>query len=564
MHRSADRCVKPQKNSISPHGPRPFTCVRTTLLRSRRRSPVRGNVHPQVMSAQPPVPSPPTLEGEVDGPQYGSVQQEQREIAARQDPPANTAVSSTLVVNGVDPRREGAARESPLPAKPRVAEPPREGHARTDERAGTTMMAEDIRSQVNQGTVVSPSSSAGYESLPTRPSSPHRPQSGQLQEAERTVAMEYSFQQQAGGQPVVRWVARLTEFLRSSTRGNGLQGRVLEGLGLGNTTAQQPSGYSTFHEQQPHPTPEQQQLALQQGAGQASAMSITRPRDLQNYALRQRPPPPPLPVRLPSPPTTRRSPSPPPPPPVPGSGQGWSTVGYGSPLPPPAWEPQLFTPEQASRFERHEQDAPWLYSRQGPPSSTSSEEIQAEVQRQLRNFVERHDGEARRLRDEVQQLQQERSRLVWQLGRDQAVEGHQERDRTGEGHQERDRAVEGHQGRDRAVEGHQGYDRTTGGHQLRDHSLQRVVVEYVISLQRVVIEYVINLQRVATKYVISLQRVATKDVISLQRVATKDVISLQRVVTKDVISLQRVVTNQLGEQGIMQLRHRCTLPSTLT
>ena len=79
---------------------------------------------------------------------------------------------------------------------------------------------------VDQTAVLSPVSSAGYESLPTRPSSPmrreQRPQNGQPQEAERTVAMEYI--QQEEGQPVVRWVARLTEFFTIVDEGERISG----------------------------------------------------------------------------------------------------------------------------------------------------------------------------------------------------------------------------------------------------------------------------------------------------------------------------------------------------
>ena len=93
-----------------------------------------------------------------------------------------------LMVNGVDPLREGAAREEPPQAKARAARPPLEGHAMTDRMVGSATSVD-----VNLEAVVSPSSSAGYESVPTRPASPQRPQSGQPHEAERTVAMEYSF-----------------------------------------------------------------------------------------------------------------------------------------------------------------------------------------------------------------------------------------------------------------------------------------------------------------------------------------------------------------------------------
>ena len=152
----------------------------------------------------------------------------------------------------------------------------------------------------------------------------------------------------------------------------------------------------------------------------------------------------------------------------------------------------LITPEQTSQFERHEHEAPWLYPRRGPPSSTSSEEVQAEVQRQLRSFVERHDGEARRLPEEVQNLQEERGRLTMQprqqaqgdrtvedrqVPGDWTVEGRQvQGDWTTEGRQvPRDRATEGRQvPRDRSTEGRQvPRDRSTEGRQVpRDRSTE--------------------------------------------------------------------------------------------
>ncbi|CAE7789604.1 RE1 [Symbiodinium sp. CCMP2592] len=151
------------------------------------------------MSAQPPVPSPPTLEGEANGPQYEGMREE-RQMATGQSPQVGQANEPQLMVNGVDPPRVSAAREEPPPAGPRVAGSPLEGRTLTDEAAGSAVAPGFFRGQVGMDTAISPSSSAGYESLPTRPSSPMRPQSGQPHEAERTVAMEYSVQN-AGGQP---------------------------------------------------------------------------------------------------------------------------------------------------------------------------------------------------------------------------------------------------------------------------------------------------------------------------------------------------------------------------
>ncbi|OLP81882.1 putative transposon protein [Symbiodinium microadriaticum] len=155
---------------------------------------------------------------------------------------------------------------------------------------------------------------------------------------------------------------------------------------------------------------------------------------------------------------------------------------------------------EALRLGQHQMEAPLLYARQRPPSSTSSEEVQAEVQRQLRNFVEKHDGEARRLREEVERLQ---------------VIG-----------------------------------------------LQRVVTVYhkVIGLQRVVTAYhkVIGLQRVVTAYheEIGLQRVTVyHEEIGLQRViAYHEEIGLQRVIAyHEEIGLQRVIAyhEEIGLQRVV-------------
>ena len=74
-------------------------------------------------------------------------------------------------------------------------------------------------------------------------------------QAARTLQMEYAAYDNGEGQPMVRWVARLTEFLRATTaRSAGFQGRVLEGLGL---TGSQGTGQAFQHQQpawqQPQP-----------------------------------------------------------------------------------------------------------------------------------------------------------------------------------------------------------------------------------------------------------------------------------------------------------------------
>ena len=374
------------------------------------------------MSAQLSATAPPTLEGETEGPHYG---QEREGVHQEQATASNLLPEAARpLLNGVDPTREDAARDGT-----RVAGPPDQGHAQASSGSGEGLGNERVvvnaapgSLQADQTAVLSPVSSGGYESLPTtRPTSPvrrdSRPQSGQPHQAERTVSMEYSFQQ-TEGQPAVRWVARLTEFLRSTTRANGFQGRILEGLGLSTTPTQHPQDLPTLRQQQPTYPQQHHQLTLQHAAAQLPMTAVARPIDLQNYTGQRSPiPPPPAPRDFTPTSAARASPSPPPrPPPLPPVHAAESTRSLGSQSFEPYLpaEPSLFRPEQASRLGRLEHEAPWLYMRHNPPSSTSSEEVHAEVQRQLRSFVERHDGEAQRLRDEVERLQQECQRLQQQ------------------------------------------------------------------------------------------------------------------------------------------------------
>ncbi|CAE7324175.1 unnamed protein product [Symbiodinium necroappetens] len=79
------------------------------------------------MSAQPSVPTPPALEGEETGPNYGQAHQEAREQAAVEDRGERQALQNRPQLNGVDPWREDVVREGPLRAEPRITGPPDEG-----------------------------------------------------------------------------------------------------------------------------------------------------------------------------------------------------------------------------------------------------------------------------------------------------------------------------------------------------------------------------------------------------------------------------------------------------
>ena len=213
------------------------------------------------------------------------------------------------------------------------------------------------------------------------------PLDGQPHQAERTVRMEYAYEH-AEGQSVGRWVARLTEFLRATTaRSAGFQGRFLEGLGLTVT----PGNGSTTYPQDTLTQPYLQQQLQQAPA----AMSSTRMQPQQSPAAL---------------PPTRLLPS--------------QTLGFSPPEelppPPPAFprapstpaQRRLFSPEQVRRMRAQEQAASQLYGPSVEPNSTSSSEVQAEVQRQLREYVQRYEEMTTSLRGQLEQVQRERDELL--------------------------------------------------------------------------------------------------------------------------------------------------------
>ena len=63
-------------------------------------------------------------------------------------------------------------------------------------------------------------------------------------------------------------------------------------------------------------------------------------------------------------------------------------------------------------MREQEREAPQLYGPQTEPASTSSSEIQAEVQRQLRQYVQRYEGVANSLRGQLEEVQRERDELL--------------------------------------------------------------------------------------------------------------------------------------------------------
>ncbi|CAE7767290.1 RE2 [Symbiodinium sp. CCMP2592] len=277
----------------------------------------------EVMSAQP-LTATPVLEGEETGPRYGALQQEVR----RADVPGQAneqARGDHPLMNGVDPPRMEAVHESPqFEAAPRMADQALDGDRlrREMETSGLAQPSGERTTEPGRpvlGTDVRPGDESDFASITASPSSPRRTRAyagstmDQPHQAERTVAMEYSYEA-AEGMPGVRWVARLTERIGD--------------------------------------------------------LNFSPPEDL---------------------------------PPLPPQGQGALRSLEQGPEP-------LFTPEQGERLRRGPRNASLLFPTGG--SSTSSDEIQAEVQRQLARYVQRYEGEARDLRGQVQQLQHERNRLL--------------------------------------------------------------------------------------------------------------------------------------------------------
>ena len=144
-------------------------------------------------------------------------------------------------------------REEPPQAETRVTQQAHESHAGSgtvDARGPEDYhMGHDGREAV-----VNPGQSSAYATVnsgsPRRDRAAAGPLGGQPHTAERTVrtvAMQYEYEA-TEGQPAVRWVARLTEFLRATTTTtSGLQGRVMEGLGLTATQAL-PNSASPHHQ----------------------------------------------------------------------------------------------------------------------------------------------------------------------------------------------------------------------------------------------------------------------------------------------------------------------------
>ena len=218
------------------------------------------------MSAQATTATP-VLEGEDAGPGYGAALQAESR-ATHQGGQEELAQGSHVVMNGVDPRREEESRVDPPRADPRDAGLAQEGHI-VRESLDASVPAGLVEATVSRPSLdaeMRPGEGSDFMSLTESPPSPRRSRfaagshGDQPHQAERTVEMAAYSYEAAEGAPGIRWVARLTEFLRATTtRTHGLQGRVLEGLGFTTTQgthpttlaqAQQAAAYQQRHRQQ--------------------------------------------------------------------------------------------------------------------------------------------------------------------------------------------------------------------------------------------------------------------------------------------------------------------------
>ena len=199
----------------------------------------------------------------------------------------------------------GALSDGPLPAPTRPelpngvpTQPVRAEEGARQERAigavsGDAGMGSRVGQRTHEGTMagaggataerpfLSPESTQGtaLETGLNRPPGGSPPEPELSRDSTRTLDVEVTYG--AGGDQgpaVVRWVARLTDFLRTTATGaGGLQDRVLEGLGM-TATQGTPSLQQTLTSPQqhpPHPVPQQQlMLPQQQPQGQFTPQRI--------------------------------------------------------------------------------------------------------------------------------------------------------------------------------------------------------------------------------------------------------------------------------------------------
>ena len=348
----------------------------TTLY--RRRTTLDSTRSPQaflqVMSSQAQDAQAPVLEGETRGPSYGAVIPE---AAARR----------AELPNGVPPRvpeehvrqLPGGDRDQPTEAAAAAMAPHQVQRTRVETAAESSPLTVERP-------FLSPELSRGGVELASQGRLPGvaNPEPEVSRDSTRTLDVEVMYGAGEQGPSVVRWVARLTDFLRTTataaTGSGGFQERVMEGLGLTGTQGSPSPQQTLTSPQQQHPLqghPQQQLMVAPQQMQQVSPQGTVTPAVRRNVvqALNFSPP-----EELPAPPR------------------------------PPRQDAALFTGEQLQRLRTLELEAPALY---GAPAdhgsaSTASSAVQAEVQRQLRDFMNQHRTEATTLRQQVEQLNREK------------------------------------------------------------------------------------------------------------------------------------------------------------
>ena len=163
----------------------------------------------------------------------------------------------------------------------------------------------------------------------------------------------------------VRWMARFTEFLRTTAnRGASGVDRVLDGLGI-----------PPIH---PETTQASRFAPMPRTSATQATMVVYSP-----------------PEELPS--TSRRSVAPRP--------RSWDG--------PQATEAPLFGPAQLDRMRQAQLEYPHIYGQTSEGGSEHSSRLQAEVQRQLEEYSARHQAEMQRMAVEVQQLKMEKEQ--WEM-----------------------------------------------------------------------------------------------------------------------------------------------------
>ena len=163
----------------------------------------------------------------------------------------------------------------------------------------------------------------------------------------------------------VRWMARFTEFLRTTAnRGASGVDRVLDGLGI-----------PPIH---PETTQASRFAPMPRTSATQATMVVYSP-----------------PEELPS--TSRRSVAPRP--------RSWDG--------PQATEAPLLGPAQLDRMRQAQLEYPHIYGQTSEGGSEHSSRLQAEVQRQLEEYSARHQAEMQRMAVEVQQLKMEKEQ--WEM-----------------------------------------------------------------------------------------------------------------------------------------------------